>query len=66
MGLKKHYSIQPETPHFGIRRAHAESNNPFYIVFFLLRLPVQLRVMKMRFRGDRSDWFVENKNTSYS
>lgn len=33
MELKKHYLVQAETPNFGIRRAHAESNNTFYIVF---------------------------------
>lgn len=33
MGLKRHSSVQPETPNFGSRRAHAESNNPFYIGF---------------------------------
>lgn len=35
------------------------------ILAFLHRFPIQLRVMKMSFRGDRSDWFVENKNTIY-
>lgn len=33
MGLKRHSSVQTETPNFGSRRAHAESNNPFYIGF---------------------------------
>lgn len=35
------------------------------ILAFLLIFPIQLRVMKMSFRGDRSDQFVENKNTVY-
>lgn len=33
MGLKRHSSVQPETANLSSRRAHAESNNPFYIVF---------------------------------
>lgn len=65
MGLKKCFSVQPETLNFGARRAHDESNNPFYIVFFLQRFPIQLRVMTISFRSERSDQFVENNNTIY-